>query len=470
VLTVEEEIEFLKILETEYREQVEKSWLKGDLTFKFHKGQNDIYRQLTANPNYNEALILCSRQWGKSYFVCVLAVMFCLRNPFSLVRIAAPTLKQATDIVADTLESITRDAPPNIVRRMSSAYRWYIGRSTLRLGVLEKAHVDTLRGSICHLAICEEGGFVTSDDYEYAVKSVLGPQLLHTKGRLIHVTTPSENPEHYIHTSVMPRMQDTGFFFRHNIYSNPRLTQDQIDAARTLAGGEDSIAWKREYLVEILRDASSVCVPEFNETEHVFEVSLPEHYFATMSMDVGGVRDKTVALILVYDFLNNRILVVDERSFDANTSSDRIIAEVREMEKGHTVTQRITDAPGQLLVDFMNKHNYNSLAPLKDDFHAGINAVRLMFRQNKIVVLPKCRFLIATLRGAVFNKARTDFNRTEYLGHMDALAALIYGVRMIDKTQNPYPEPPRDYQHTFYTTDPKPRDGLEQLASTFGKR
>jgi hypothetical protein len=53
---------------------------------------------------------------------------------------------------------------------------------------------------------------------------------------------------------------------------------------------------------------------------------------------------------------------------------------------------------------------------------------------------------------------------------MDALAALIYGVRMIDKTQNPYPEPPRDYQHTFYTTDPKPRDGLEQLASTFGKR
>ena len=43
----------------------------------------------------------------------------------------------------------------------------------------------------------------------------------------------------------------------------------------------------------------------------------------------------------------------------------------------------------------------------------------------------------------MFNKTRTDFERTDALGHMDALAAAMYGIRMNDKT-NPY----ADYKHT----------------------
>jgi hypothetical protein len=68
------------------------------------------------------------------------------------------------------------------------------GRSETRnygLGVLERANVDSLRGGNANLVICEEGGFVSSDDYDYALRSVIGPQLLRSGGQLIHVTTPS---------------------------------------------------------------------------------------------------------------------------------------------------------------------------------------------------------------------------------------------------------------------------------------
>jgi hypothetical protein len=470
MLSEQEQIEYLKLLEFKYQQLTRDRWLKGDLSFKLHEGQKQIYERLSSPHLSSEALIFCSRQWGKTYLVCVLALMYCLKNPYRLVRIAAPTLKQANDIVADTLDVLTRDAPFGLVTRNSSTYRWFVGKSSLRLGVLERAHVDTLRGAICHLAICEEGGFVSSDDYQYAVRSVLGPQLLHSKGRLIHVTTPSEDPMHHIHTEVLPRCEAKGSLFCYNIHSNPRLSADQIETAKTLAGGEGSVAWRREYLVEILRDSSLVCVPEFEETRHLWEGPLPEHAHHMIAMDVGGVRDKTVALLMCHDFLCDRILVVDERVFEANTASDVIVAEVKKMEGSLRITQRIADAPGQLLVDFMNKHDFQALGPRKDDFHAGINALRLLFSQDKVKITKKCSFLITTLKGATFNKNRTDFHRTEFLGHMDALAALIYGCRMMDRTQNPYPSEPRDPESLFYVTRPE-KDAYESFADALlGRR
>ena len=87
------------------------------------------------------------------------------------MRIAAPTLKQAKDIVSDNLGPITLDAPEGLITPMKSEYRWQVGQSELRLGVLERANVDSLRGGNAKLVICEEGGFVTSDDYEYALQN-----------------------------------------------------------------------------------------------------------------------------------------------------------------------------------------------------------------------------------------------------------------------------------------------------------
>jgi hypothetical protein len=76
------------------------------------------------------------------------------------------------------------------------------------------------------------------------------------------------------------------------------------------------------------------------------------------------------------------------------------------------------------LVDLRYKHQFECLLPHKDDFEAGINVVRLAFNQGKIIVHERCKFMIQTLRGATFNKQRTDFARSVALGHMDALAAL----------------------------------------------
>jgi len=439
-MTPQELVEYEKLLIADIERKTTIAWQNGNLTYKLHAGQKTIWRALH-DATAQEALLFISRQWGKSYLSACYALSYCLRHPGSIVRIAAPTLKQANDIVSDNIAPICNDAPAGLIKPIKSSYRWQVGQSELRLGVLERANVDSLRGGNAKLVICEEGGFVSSDDYQYALRSVIGPQLLRSGGQLIHVTTPSEEPDHYVHTEIYPRCAIAGTKFEFDVYTNPQLTYEQIRKAQVLSGGEDSAAWRREYLVQIVRDGTSVCVPEFDESRHVFSDEPPEHAVWGYFADFGGIRDKTVSLLCCWNFESARLEVHDERHHEPNTETDTIVKAMREMGKPYKVRQSYMDAPGQVLVDLRYKHNFESLLPHKDDFEAGINAVRLAVANGKIVVHERCCFLIQTLRGATFNKQRTDFARSVALGHMDALAALVYANRMVDRTTNPVPLP-----------------------------
>ncbi len=419
-------------------------WTTGNLTFKMHSGQHEIWELIEKN-EAQEFLLFISRQWGKSWLGLLIAISFCIRNPRSIVRVAAPTLKQASDIVTDNLTKIISDAPIGLIKPFKSMNRWKIGESELRLGVLERAHVDSLRGGNAKLVILEEGGFVKSEEYQYAVRSVIGPQLLRSKGRLLHISTPSEDPLHYIHTEVMPSTQLTNTCFLRDIYTNPQLNEEQILAAQKLVGGEDSSAWKREYLVQIVRDPTVVVVPEFEAELHVIESQLPEHSYWHTVIDFGGVRDKTAAVIVYYDFLRGKKVVIDELSFEPNTPTDVIVAGVLEAESryhsfGIGKHNRIADVPGQTQIDLHSLHKFMIIPPVKDEWKAAINQLKVAIKLNEWEIHPRCKFLITSLTSGMFNKQKTDFARSSALGHCDAIAAMMYANRAIDVGNNPYPK------------------------------
>jgi hypothetical protein len=88
---------------------------------------------------------------------------------------------------------------------------------------------------------------------------------------------------------------------------------------------------------------------------------------------------------------------------------------------------------------------YQCRLPPKDDWLAQVNALNVAFAQDRIWIAPNCVFTIQSLVSGTFNKNRTDFERTHALGHCDALAALVYGYRCVDKT-DPYPASARNSQ------------------------
>jgi hypothetical protein len=97
------------------------------------------------------------------------------------------------------------------------------------------------------------------------------------------------------------------------------------------------------------------------------------------------------------------------------------------------------DAPHQLVsVDLHQEYQFYARLPQKSDWEASLNTLNGRFKQGKVLIHPRCKFVTISAESGILNKTRTDFERTEALGHMDGVAALMYAIRMRD-TRCPYP-------------------------------
>ena len=464
-----------EIIENDYNEKLKllvaaEAWDRGLLSYKLDSLQSRILDDVNSNDT-NKILILSSRQIGKSYWSCVYALMFLIKNPNKIARIIAPTLEQAYDIVEDNLSKIIEDCPQGLIKRKKTTLRWdFSNGSSLRLGGLKRAHVDSSRGGNASLVIYEECGFVSSDDFMYGINSVLGPQLLRSAGKEIFVSTPSDNPDHALHTHVLPECEINNSLYRYTVFDSPSINEHQIEEAVRRSGGKTTEAFRREYLAEIIRSDTFMVVP-FSLEDHVKKISIPHHAKWSITVDWGGVRDKTVALLHTYDFKNNKVLVYGEKVWNSNTPTTVIVNGINELKGNYKIEHIYADCSGQIAIDLLNNHDMPIVKPSKNDWLASVNNMAAQFHTKNIVIHPDCIFLIKSCYSGMFNKTRTDFLRTEELGHCDALACLMYAVRSQDKSM-PYTD---TYQHhindeKFIMPSEQKDDNIIKYNSSFAKR
>lgn len=448
-------------------------WREGDLSYKLWPQQEPIYQGLRALKGVTEVVVLCARQFGKSHLGVILAIEDCLRYPEKCVLIMGPTLKQTNEIVAPRIREIIKDAPPGLITRTKSESKWHVGSSELVIGGFDLSS-SSQRGKSVQSIYVEEIVDSNPDDYTDSMRSDLGPALTHSKGgMMIFLTTPPKIPDHPFLTDTLSKAVLNNALYSYTIDDNKQLSEEQYDACVERAGGRDSVDFQREYLCRIVRDASVVVVPDFSPTRHVRPLDPGGIHHGQVSIDFGGVRDLTVALLHYYDFQLNKVCVWDERSFPANTATSTIIGEVLQMERNApptiTITQRVCDAPGQLLTDLIQSHKFDCHLPPKDDWRAAINNLALGFTRNEIIVDPRCKLTVQTLSSGTFNAQRTDFARTLALGHCDAIAALMYGYRTQAKT-NPYGVQQVSHHTGFTYRPPVKNDVLEFAESVVPKQ
>jgi len=440
-------------------------WRKGMLGYKLDPLQSSISDTIRLG-NHKKVCILSSRQIGKSYWACVFALEYLIKHPGKIARIVGPTLEQCHDLVQDNLCKIIEDAPKGFIIRRKSELRWdLINGSSLRLGGLKRAHVDSNRGGNCSLCIYEECGFVDSESFNYGVDSVLGPMLLRGKGREVFISTPSAEPDHPLHTKIKPHCEEIGSFFAYTVYDSPTITHEMIEEAARRCGGEGTDAFKREYLAEIVRSDDLMVVPW--DGWSVQEFVAPEEYKWCLTADWGGVKDKSVALLHSYDFHSDRDMILDEIVFQPNTSTRHIVTGIQTMiaKHGVHVERFYADVPGQVQVDLSQTYKLTVAIPPKGDWLGGVQTMAARIADHKVVINPRCKFLIRSCKNGMFNKTRTDFLRTDDLGHCDALAALMYAMKTKD-TSNPFINRHTGYGHMAPLAVLKPET---QLPKRFGK-
>ena len=428
----------LKPKEREIAIHKQTRFLKGDFEQVLHEKQKEIIRKVL-NSTIREHVVLCARQFGKSFGGVCMALQVCAMNPGTTVYIVGPLIKQTMRIFRKEIrflkkkygfhESFFRQMPDQI----GPGYEIFNGSDLYIAGFGNNSNPDDMRGDNASLIIIEETRNFNPDDYKRIVVSVFNPMLTHSKnGKIVHMTTPPDDVNHPFVTDTIPLAKKNGTFYSYTIEDNPLLSQKRIQEEIEVHGGRFSEECRRELFCEIVRNQDRVIIGSFNSGEHVIPIEKPVSSRFLVCGDYGGSRDKTAMLILNYDPKTDEVVFCDERIFNAGTPSSEIIYETTTMEKrwGLIDPVRYVDMPEQTRIDLLNDYSFKTRAPDKAQRDVHIRNLDDAFDDGRAKVAAKCKLLSETLESGRWNSRKTDAERSKIYGHADAIFAATYGFRM----------------------------------------
>ncbi len=237
-----------------------KLWKAGILSWKLHKAQLDMYDAVNNN-KHSLFVINCGRQIGKSFYLCTQAIEFAIKNPNSKILYLAPQAKMVKKIILPRIKTILQDCPRDMkpVYKVNEQVYMFPNGSQIHIAGTDAGRVENLRGQVFHLVLADEAGFM--DDLSYVVASILVPMISTTRGRIILSSTPPISPDHAF-VRFVRQAETNGYYIKKTIYDNPLIDPDQMKGLIEASGGENSDAWRREYLAEFITSAKDAILPE----------------------------------------------------------------------------------------------------------------------------------------------------------------------------------------------------------------
>ena len=415
---------------------IAKLWARGVLKWKLRPEQQVLRDMLEAAPT-DLCVFNISRRFGKST-TCSLYTVEQAYQKKQKILYATAFLTDLENFIVPIFEWILSDCPENLKPQWMATkkeYRFPNG-STIKLIGLDK-NANSLRGNNIDIIVVDEAAFVTKLEYLY--KSVIVPATMKRKFKLIFPSTPPESPEHFWSSELINKAKAKSTYIEMTIDDISDLPPEERKRLLDEVGGEHSVTAQREFFCKILVDVTRSIAPSFTKS-HIQE-GIPNQVKWMLFGDAGGVRDKTVFLEVGYDHSTGKVIFKDELSFSNNTPTSHIVAAVKA--KWPNNLTLILDAPGQLLVDYSSL-GLPAALPQKDDFAAGLLLLNNAFYNNSTIINPACQLLIRTLEGGLLNKHRSDYERSDALGHCDSVAAAIYALRCVDKVTDLRPKPNRE--------------------------
>lgn len=412
-------------------------WKRGILSYKLRPEQKKLRDLIEAAPT-DLAVFNVSRRLGKSTTCALYCVEQALRRRQKILYSTA-FLSDLENFICPIFEWILSDAPIALrpIWKASKKEYHFPNKSVVKLVGLDK-NENSLRGNNIDILIVDEAAFVKNLEYLY--KSVIVPATMKRKFKLIFPSTPPESPEHFWSKELIHRSKEKGTYIEMTIDDISDLSPQERQRVLDEVGGEHSVTSQREFFCKILVDLNRTIAPNFNKERHVQSI-IANHVHWMLFGDAGGVRDKTVFHEVGYDHNSGKVIFKDELYFESHTPTSEIVKAVKA--KWKDCPTLILDAPGQLLVDYSSLGLPAGL-PQKDDFAAGLLMLNNAFHNDKVVIDPKCKLLIRTLEGGLLNKTRSDYERSESLGHCDAIASAIYALRGVDRVIDLRPKPKRE--------------------------
>lgn len=432
-------------------QRIEAAWKTGQLFYKLRECQEIPYYQLwkvlDGTIKTNTYVVNCSRRFGKSFILVLIAIEFALRFPKSQIRYAIPIAANYADMLMPSINYILEDVPLdlNIVHLKSEKRITFGNDSMIKFAGTDNGNAENLRGNTSHLNILDEAGFMT--DLNYVYEGILYPQTWTTNGKTLFSSTPPKTLDHD-YVAIYREHAEKNLVSQYTIYDNTALDDEKRQEIIDEYGGETSTAFKREAMCMFVGEDELSIIPGWkDEYEQDWERGEYFKYYHKYSSLDTGVKDFTAGLFGYYDFENAKLIIEDEVIMSGPTMTTELLAKDLKFK----INELQYDKFERMVADNNNLHLIQDLSityqlfysPVKKtDLDAMVNKVKIMVTQGKLIVSPKCKQLIGCLRYGVWKSKEyigKEFGRSKIYSHYDALASLIYLSRVLNTTTNPIP-------------------------------
>lgn len=205
------------------------------------------------------ALLLCSRQVGKSFSVAARAAHRAISKPNSTVLTIAPSYRQSQLLYSKIAKFVQADSSVRAVRNTQFELELSNGSSVVSL---PGDSPDKVRGFSASFVAVDEASFVRD-----GVLTALFPMLSTTGGDIVMLSTPA-GASGVFHSAWMNNEEE---WDRTKVLATdcPRIPADFLAEAKVRLG---DLGWRREYLCEFVSSTEAF----FNSDQLAAAFAAPE--------------------------------------------------------------------------------------------------------------------------------------------------------------------------------------------------
>lgn len=411
---------------------------RGDISWLCHPEQARLLEWLDERRR-EIAVVVTSRQWGKTMALLMYAMSHCIANPRHTVLLLAPHLQQLTTILMPRLNQIFMFAPEDIIPHRRENVWSFRNGSVLRLDGIGINKGVRIRGDAVHLCVLDECRDVP--DLEEVVHAHLTPMFTTTNGRLVLISTPPDSPAHSFTSVFVRNALVSGDLFSATYQRNPLLTTERLRYlvnTQFAPEGLDHPLFQREYNANwALSDPEKRVVREWQEDKN-------DEFFATyqdptypvrpyLAMDyahadpcalIGGWFDPRQGCLVVVDELFERHLNTQDVGEQVQAMEARLRSRIPH---GCPPTIRVMDVDPGMMSDLYTLFGLRFEPANKVNTQLAMhNKLRTAIAEGRVKIHPDCVQLRFQLLTGVFNPRQNDYLRTEKTGHLDLIDALKY--------------------------------------------
>lgn len=435
------------------------------------------------DPTHNSYFIACSRQYGKSFLMFLIACELSLRKDKQTQVFIGPLKSQVNEVInGNTFGVIFATCPKELQPKYDGSALIFPNGSRIRLAGTDNKNYSNLRGGAAHNIFMDEICFMS--DLDSGVLPTVEPMTKMTGGRVIMASTPPDTLDHDS-IQIMRDHDELNLISTFTIYDDKTVSEAQLQKIINQCKGITTTKFRREYLCERIVDGNLQVIPELTN-EHTEKLKrdikddpLKKFWLKYVVADTG-VTDKTAVIFAHYNYREHRLIVeemLDLQGNEYNTSklADMIKNKVIELwpDTPEPNIRYIADSNNKIVINDLNIiYNLPFIGTSKGRLVEMIQKVRDWVFDEKVVFEPNAEEVLKASHYAVWNRARTEFNRSPVYGHYDALAALTYLIRNVDTITDPVPGDHGFNPHTQWRAPWESKDWQQQqnLNKVFGRK